>query len=43
MLQKMYKIKFIPAEHVCNADRNSFNTMQRNRKYRSIVIVEKHV
>jgi len=40
---KMYEIKIIPAEHVCDADRNSFNTMQRNLKYKSIITVEKHV
>lgn len=39
----MYEIKIIPAEHVCDADRNSFNTMQRNLKYKSIITVEKHV
>jgi hypothetical protein len=39
----MYEMKIIPAEHVCDADKNSFNTMQRNLKYKSIVSVEKHV
>jgi hypothetical protein len=39
----MYEIKIIPAEHVCNADIISFNTMQRNLKYKSIIIVEKHL
>jgi hypothetical protein len=39
----MYEIKIIPAEHVCNADKNSFNTMQRNLKYKSIITVEKQL
>jgi len=43
MLQKTYEINIIPAEHVCNADSSSFNTKQRNLKYKYIVIVEKHV